>query len=382
MIRFLTHIKRPLKIVLFYFIFGSLWILFSDSLLGALVSDASLLMFISTLKGWIYVIVTALLLFRLTYKEFSQIEALHFKLSENYNELEVYRDALELKVEERSSELIASNQELIAINTELFSTLERLQKTQNQLIQSEKVAALSSIVTDIAREISHPIGIAVTSVSYMEKELADIANKLNEGSLKKSDFEEFISEATIFIQTTARNLERSDLLIKSFHQISVDQISQEKRQFNVKHYLDELLISISPLLENNQHRVIVTCSEELVINSYPGLLTQILTNFITNSLWHGFDANFSGTIKIHFEQSENMNIMTYEDNGKGVPKDILDRIYEPFFTTTHGDLGRTGLGLYFVHNVVTQNLEGEIKCSSESGKGLSFVIRFPDFKDD
>ena len=77
-----------------------------------------------------------------------------------------------------------------------------------------------------------------------------------------------------------------------------------------------------------------------------------------------------------------MNILTYQDNGKGVPKDILDRIYEPFFTTKHGDLGRTGLGLYFVHNVVTQNLEGEIKCSSESGKGLSFVIRFPDFKDD
>lgn len=289
---------------------------------------------------------------------------------------------LELKVEERTSELMALNEELMAMNDELVSTLDRLKRTQQQLLQSEKMAALGSLVAGMSHEISTPIGIAVTSVSYVQKELAEIEKKLLAGTLRKAEFEEFISETDVFIQTTARNLERADLLIRSFKQISVDQTTEEKRRFGVKAYLEELLLSLNPLLRKTAHQVLLECSESLEITSYPGALAQILTNFVTNSLRHGFEENFAGTIRISMDQFGSLYTLTYSDNGKGMTPEVLERIYDPFFTTKRGVDGGTGLGLHLVYNIVTQKLGGEIKCFSEPGNGVNFVITFPDLYGD
>lgn len=285
---------------------------------------------------------------------------------------------LEQKVEERTAELTALNQELMAINDELVSTLERLKKTQQQLIHSEKMAALGGLVAGMSHEISTPIGIAVTGVSYVQKELKQISKQLKAGTLKRAEFEEFISESIIFIQTSEKNLERADLLIRSFKQISADQTTEDMRQFNVKAYLDELILSLNPLLRNKTHQVIIECPESLEITSCPGIIAQILTNFITNSLRHGFESDFSGIIRIRMDKFGSLYTLTYSDNGRGMSKDVLEQIYDPFFTTKRGAEGGTGLGLHLVYNIVTKKLGGEIKCFSEPEKGVSFIITFPD----
>lgn len=293
-------------------------------------------------------------------------------------ELRAARNQLELKVEERTSELMALNQELIAMNDELVSTLDRLKKTQQQLLHSEKMAALGSLVAGISHEISTPLGIGVTSVSYIQKELSELSKKFAEGTLQRADLQEFIEETMLFIQTTAKNLERADLLIRSFKQISVDQTTEDKRKFNVKAYLQELMISLNPLLKNTPHHVLVECPEELEITTYPGLLAQILTNFITNSLKHGFEKDAPGTIRIRMDQFGSLYTLTYSDDGKGMPTEVLEHIYEPFFTTKRGADGGTGLGLHLVYNIITQKLGGEIKCFSEPGQGISLIVTFPD----
>lgn len=292
--------------------------------------------------------------------------------------LRIAHNQLELKVEERTSELMALNEELMAMNDELVSTLDRLKKTQQQLLHSEKMAALGGLVAGMSHEISTPIGIGVTSVSYVQKELAQVANKLRDGTLRKTELEEFISETMIFIQTTSKNLERADLLIRSFKQISVDQTTEDKRRFKVKHYLEELLLSLNPLLRNKPHRVLIDCPESLELTSYPGALAQILTNFITNSLRHGFEGEFAGTIRIGMDRFGSLYTLTYRDDGKGMAAEVLEHIYDPFFTTKRGAEGGTGLGLHLVYNIVTQKLGGEIKCFSEPGAGVSFIITFPD----
>ncbi len=289
---------------------------------------------------------------------------------------------LEIKVEERTSELMALNEELMAMNDELISALDRLKKTQQQLLHAEKMAALGGLVAGISHEISTPIGISVTGVSYVDKELAAMANRLKEGTLRKSDLEEYVSETRLFLQTTAKNLERADLLIRSFKQISADQTTEDKRSFKVKLYFDELLLSLNPLLKNKNHQVIIECPEGLEITSYPGSIAQIITNFITNSLRHGFEEDFSGTITIRFDKFGSLYTLTYMDNGKGMTSEVLDRIYEPFFTTKRGADGGTGLGMHLVYNIVTQKLGGEIKCFSEPDKGVSFIITFPDLFDE
>ncbi len=299
-------------------------------------------------------------------------------LSALISERALSHNLLEQKVEERTAELTALNQELMAINDELVSALDRLKKTQHQLIHSEKMAALGGLVAGMSHEISTPIGIAVTGVSYVQKELKQISKQLKEGTLKRTEFEEFISESMIFIQTSEKNLERADLLIRSFKQISADQTSEDMRQFNVKNYLDELILSLNPLMRNKTHQVIVECPESLEITSCPGNLAQILTNFITNSLRHGFKSDFSGIMRIHMDRFGSLYTLTYSDNGRGMSKDVLEQMYDPFFTTKRGAEGGTGLGMHLVYNIVTKKLGGEIECFSEPDKGVSFIITFPD----
>lgn len=287
-------------------------------------------------------------------------------------------DQLERKVDERTSELTALNEELMAMNDELVSTLDRLKRTQQLLLHSEKMAALGSLVAGISHEISTPIGISVTGISYVEKELKTIRSRLEAGDLSRSEFREFLDETTELARTTARNLERADLLIRSFKQISVDQTSEEKRQFKVKGYLEELLLSLNPLLKGSRHHVEIQCPEDLEITTYPGVLAQVLTNLITNSVRHGYHPGDSGHISIQMDRFGTLYTLNYRDDGQGMTAEVLEHIYEPFFTTKRGAEGGTGLGMHLVYNIVTQKLGGEIKCFSAPGEGVSFVVTFPD----
>jgi len=177
------------------------------------------------------------------------------------------------------------------------------------------------------------------------------------------------------------NLTRAGSFIQSFKMIAVDQSTEEKRKFNVKTYVDEIIFSLRPKLKKTPHSVVVDCSEELNIVSYPGGLSQIITNLIVNSLVHGLSADTAGTITIRaeLEQSEKTGgsslLVHYSDNGKGISPDNLNKVFTPFFTTLKGS-GGTGLGLYIIQRTVA-SLGGTIACESEYGKGVCFTIRFP-----
>ena len=99
--------------------------------------------------------------------------------------------------------------------------------------------------------------------------------------------------------------------------VAADQVSGTRRAFNVKDYIDEVLLSLRPKLKKTSHRIEVLCDEHLVIESYPGAFSQILTNFIINSLVHGFDADQAGQIRIEVARTNDTLELRYTDNGKG-----------------------------------------------------------------
>jgi len=113
----------------------------------------------------------------------------------------------------------------------------------------------------------------------------------------------------------------------------------------------------------------------LIINSYPGLFAQIITNFVINSLTHGFDEGQHGTITMRASMDEDFLKFYYSDNGKGLSEEVLQKICEPFFTTNKQK--GTGLGMHIVFNLVTQKLNGELKISGQEGQGVKFFIKIP-----
>ena len=277
---------------------------------------------------------------------------------------------LEERVRERTLELQTAN-------THLQDSLQQLNETQAQLVQSEKMASLGGLVAGVAHEINTPVGVGVTAVSHLQMKLEQYAARYHSGQLTREDFESLLASAAESSNIISNNLVRAAELIGSFKQVAVDQSSNEPRSFKILEYLQEILQSLKPKLKQGAIDVQINCPEQLVMHSYPGALSQIMTNLVMNSLIHGFENRPDGHIRIGVtEVSPDSLRLHYSDDGKGIPAQHLRKVFEPFFTTRRGR-GGSGLGMHIVFNLVTQTLGGKITCQSAAGRGASFQLDLP-----
>ncbi|MBN2536307.1 MAG: substrate-binding domain-containing protein [Spirochaetales bacterium] len=284
-------------------------------------------------------------------------------------EVRKLNEDLEKRVKERTFQLEE-------MNTQLRETLKQLKTTQAKLVQVEKMAALGNLVAGIAHEINTPVGIGVTAASHMESITNDIYDRYRAGTLKRSDLEYYLSMSKEASTLILSNLKRAYELICNFKKISVDQSTEENREIQLKTYLADILLSMKPRLKNTSHEIKIKCPDDLVIYSHPGAFYQIVTNLIMNSLIHGFESREQGKIIIHASIRNNRLFFRYYDNGAGIKKEDLKKIFNPFFTTKRSK-GGSGLGLHLVYNIATQTLGGSIQCISRSGEGTLFKIIIP-----
>lgn len=276
---------------------------------------------------------------------------------------------LELKVKQRTKELEASN-------IEVGKALDQLKNAQNQLVQSEKMAALGGLVAGVAHEINTPVGIGVTAASYLRDNVEKLRILAKDNQMKRTDFDQFLSQTDESTDIILKNLNRAAELIRGFKQVAVDQSSDSNRPFKVCEYINEVLISLKPKIKKTKHKVEVVCMDDIEINSNPGAFSHIVTNFVTNSLLHGFENIEEGLMKFVVKTEGDTLLLIYTDNGVGIPKENMKNIFDPFFTTKRGK-GGSGLGLHVLFNSVTQSLGGTVECKSEVGHGVEFTIRIP-----
>jgi signal transduction histidine kinase len=276
---------------------------------------------------------------------------------------------LEQRVDARTFELQNTNRFL-------EESLSALEKAQKQLVESEKMAALGGLVAGVTHEVSTPLGIGVTAASHLEEKTQEILHLFQQEQMTHSDLDSYIHAAAESVQMIQANLQRAAENIKSFKQVAVDQTHDAKRPFTLKQCIDNVLLSLRPKLKRTPYRVTIDCPEEIVLNSYPGAFSQILTNLIMNALIHGFEERDTGHIIIAIRQHRNSLQLSFTDDGKGMNEYECSRIFEPFFTTKRSQ-GGTGLGLHIVYNLVTETLRGTIECESEPGNGTRFIMNIP-----
>lgn len=287
-----------------------------------------------------------------------------------------------VQVSQRDSELVAAQKALQfqvterdRANLELNQTMQKLRSTQDQLVQSEKMASLGGLVAGIAHEINTPIGVALTAASTLQSRSDELQSAYEEGSLRRSVLEKYVAVATEISDMIVKNLGRAAELIHSFKQVAVDQTSSERRRFDLREYIDETLLSLRPRLKKHPYTIKVECPEKIVVDGFPGAFSQILTNLVLNSVIHAFEGRESGEILISAHQDGDFVQLRYTDDGIGMSKEAKKRIFDPFYTTKRGQ-GGSGLGMHVVFNLVTQTLGGTISLP-DTDQGIAFDIRFP-----
>ncbi|MCE7981629.1 MAG: PAS domain-containing protein [Caldilinea sp. CFX5] len=261
-------------------------------------------------------------------------------------------------------------------NSALRQALEALQQAQTQLLAAEKMASLGRLVAGLAHEINTPVGIAITAVSVLADRTQEVLQLYRNGQVKRTDFEEFLQLLTASGKLITNNLNRATELIQSFKQVAVDQSSEAARTINLKAYIGEVVNSLQPELKRTQLTVAIKGDETIVLQSYPGALSQIITNLVLNSIIHGYPSDTVGRLTITLQRQADKVCLHYADDGVGIPPEHQHKIFEPFFTTRRGQ-GGSGLGLHIVYNLVTQKLGGTISFQSQVGSGTTFTITLP-----
>ena len=291
-------------------------------------------------------------------------------LKETEEKLRRLNEELESRVSQRTRELEESNQTLQKALTEL-------QQAQRYLVQSEKMAALGGLVAGIAHEINTPLGVSVTAASHLESETRRMQLDLENGDTPEPQkVSAFIQTAGQSGQMILRNLRRADELVKSFKQVAVDQASEQRRTFQLGAYINEVLTSLHPELKRSPHKIELELPEGVIMDTYPGALYQVMANLIMNSLTHAWEPDQSGTIHVGASSEGDKVRITYVDDGMGMPEEVADQMFDPFFTTRRGQ-GGSGLGLHIVYNLVTRVLRGDIEADTAPGKGLRFELTLP-----
>ncbi len=288
-------------------------------------------------------------------------------------ELEKYKNRLEELVKNRTDELEAANEELQSTNEELqfvneritkqkevlANTLDELKSTQAQLIESEKMASLGLLTSGVSHEINNPL-------NYIQAGIYSLENILNEENIDQNSFQ-------LVLNHMQEGVNRVSKIVKSLN--SYSKISGNKKDYcKIHKILNNCLLML-------EHEFIGKCEiekhyieKEIGIIANEGELHHVFTNILQNAI-QAIEHKGNITIKTNITGNGNLAQIKIMDTGKGISKENLPKIYDPFFTTKEPGKG-TGLGLSIAFRIIKEH-KGTIKYSSEIDKGTKVLITLP-----
>ena len=250
-----------------------------------------------------------------------------------------------------------------------------------EIQESQKLESLGVLVAGVAHEVNNPLGIALTAATHMAQSAQDILAELKAHRLVHEDLEAFLEDERVAFDLIVGNLKRAADLVRSFKDVAADQAHEHRREVRAVQFLSTLTTSLAPIVKRARCQLDLDVEGDFPMVVDTGAFAQLVTNLVVNATVHAFDrTDTAATRRIELKARQvpdSADIeLSVQDNGVGIPAGLAERIFEPFFTTRRGQ-GGTGLGLFVVHRIVTQNLQGSIRLEAVQPQGVRFVIRFP-----
>lgn len=308
--------------------------------------------------------------------EAGQEQLFVFTMHDVTREREAEKEIRELN-QQLESRVASRTARLATANDDLTRALESVKAMQTELIRSEKMAALGSLVAGVAHELNTPIGNSLTVATTIEEHTANFTRAKAATQLTRRQLDDFVDTVREGSSILTRTLNRAAELVSSFKQVAVDQTGDVRRKFALRTMLQEMTTTLEPVCRKTPYRLRLADVDEVLMDSYPGALAQIINNFVNNSLLHAFDGRDQGSMTLSGRRVDEHTVeIIFADDGIGIPGDNLAKVFDPFFTTKLG-AGGSGLGMHIVYNLVTGLLGGSISLSSKAGQGVTIHIRLP-----
>jgi len=248
-----------------------------------------------------------------------------------------------------------------------------LESQYKLLLEQEKQISLGYMVTGVAHEINTPLGSCLSLATYLDKKLLEFQEKVASGDMSKTEFEKIMHHSQESMKLLIAGLTDANTIVTNFKMISMDQSEEKKHKFRLVDVFNALLISMKG--EIKEVETTINCEESILIFSYPSAISNVFSHLIINSVRHGFK-DYNGKIKIDVKDVDDNIEIHYKDNGLGMTKEIIDNMYDLFYTTKR-NAGSGGLGMYIVFTTVSQKLNGTIEYIGSVGSGVEFLIKLP-----
>jgi len=294
-----------------------------------------------------------------------------------------------VQVTEEKKDLLASQNRLLEEQvkertTELTQSLDNLKATQSQLIQSEKMASLGELTAGIAHEIQNPLNF-VNNFSELNSELIkEMKQELDNGKIE--DAKAIANDIDENEQKINHHGKRADAIVKGMLQHSRSS-SGVKEPTDINALADEYLRLAYHGLRAKDKSFNATMKTDFDgsignVNVIPQDLGRVILNLITNAFYAVTEKkkqqprNYEPTVSVSTKKISGKLAVTVSDNGNGIPQKVLDKIFQPFFTTKPTGEG-TGLGLSMSYDIVTKGHSGELTVNTKEGEYTEFSILLP-----
>lgn len=287
-------------------------------------------------------------------------------------------------LEETIQELELKRKAVEESHAALQTSLEELKAAQQQLIQSEKMASLGELTAGIAHEIQNPLNF-VNNFSEVSKELLDEMKKeLEDGNTVGA--KEIAGDVIQNLEKILHHGKRADSIVKGMLQHSRAS-SNQKESTDLNALADEYLrLAYHGLRARDKsfNATLATEFDETIghVNIIPQEIGRVILNLITNA-FHAVDEknrsgveNYQPAVSVTTKRLNDKIQLTVSDNGNGIPRNIIEKIFQPFFTTKPTGQG-TGLGLSLAYDIITKGHGGELKVETKEGEGTTFIVKLP-----